>query len=201
VSYFDEPGAWNRYNATQVDREPRPLLRTLLRHAGDGQGRLALDLGFGSGVETGLLLHRGWRVLGIDADPAAADSLRDRLAAEDAARLTTRAQPFQEIETLPRVQLVHAGRSLPYAGVHLSRLWELLMAALAPGGWLACDLFGERDTTADADDIATLTDADVDRLLDRLDVVHHEVQEADGTSYGGPQHWHTHSVVGRRLPG
>ncbi|CCH85738.1 SAM-dependent methyltransferase [Modestobacter italicus] len=200
MAHFDEPGAWSRYNATQVGRPPRALARTLLQHAGDGDGRLALDLGFGAGVETALLLDRGWRVLAVDADPAAGDSLRARLPAEQATRLTVRTRAFADLDDLPAVQLVHAAWSLPYAGVHLHRVWDAVLAALTPGGWLACDLFGERDTTSDARDVAVLADAEVERLLARLDVVHREEQEADGTSFDGPQHWHVHSVVGRRRP-
>jgi hypothetical protein len=95
--------------------------------------------------------------------------------------------------------VVHAAWSLPYAGVHLERLWELLLSALVPGGWLACHLFGVR-ATADAEDVARLSTADVDRFVDRLDVVSREEQEADGMSSGRSTHWHVHSVVGRRRP-
>jgi hypothetical protein len=79
-------------------------------------------------------------------------------------------------------------------------LWRRITTALVPGGWLACDLFGSRDTTRDADDIARLADDEVTRLLDGFDVVAHEVLEADGVAYSGPQHWHVHSVVARRSP-
>ncbi|WP_138733805.1 class I SAM-dependent methyltransferase [Modestobacter excelsi] len=196
---FDEPGAWGRYNATQRDRPPRPLALTLLAHAGEGAGRLALDLGSGAGVESALLLDHGWRVLAVDGDPAAADLLRERLPPEQAERLTTRTTAFADLDALPAVDLVHAAWSLPYAGVHLERLWELLLSALVPGGWLACHLFGTR-ATADAADVARLSAADVDRFVDRLDVVHREEQEVDGTASGRPVHWHVHSVVGRRRP-
>jgi len=197
MGWFDEPGAWSRYNATQQDRPPRPLVQALLEHAGDGGGRLALDLGYGGGVETALLLRRGWRVLAIDGDPVAAASLRARLPT---GRLTIETRDFADLDALPELHVVHAAWSLPYAGRHLPRLWDLLLSALVPGGWLACDLFGERDTTADAEDIARLTDDEVDRFLTRLDVVHRDTQEVDGTAFGGPQHWHVHSVVARRPP-
>jgi trans-aconitate methyltransferase len=200
MGWFDEPGAWSRYNAGQEQRPPRPLVQVLLEHAGDGAGRPALDLGFGAGVETARLLRRGWRVLAVDADPAAGPSLLRRLPAGDAARLTVRTQDFAALDRLPELHLVHAAWSLPYAGRHLPRVWEVLMAALLPGGWLACDLFGERDTTADADDIAKLTDREVEELLRGVDVVHRDTLEVDGTAFAGPQHWHVHSVVGRRLP-
>jgi tellurite methyltransferase len=194
---FDEPGAWSRYNAVQRDRPPGPLARTLLEHAGEGAGRLALDLGSGAGVESALLLDHGWRVLAIDGDPAAAEPLRARCPT---GRLTIVTRHFADLDVLPELHLVHAAWSLPYAGVHLERLWELLLSALVPGGWLACHLFGVR-ATADAEDVARLRTADVDRFVDRLDVVHREEQEVDGTSSGRPTHWHVHSVVGRRRPG
>jgi tellurite methyltransferase len=194
---FDEPGAWSRYNAAQRDRPPHPLAVTLLEHAGEGAGRLALDLGFGGGVETALLLGHGWRVLAIDGDPAAAEPLRARCPT---GRLTIVTRHFADLDVLPELHLVHAAWSLPYAGVHLERLWELLLSALVPGGWLACHLFGVR-ATADAEDVARLRTADVDRFVDRLDVVHREEQEVDGTSSGRPTHWHVHSGVGRRRPG
>jgi tellurite methyltransferase len=197
MGWFDEPGAWSRYNTTQRDRPPRPLVQTLLQHTGDGDGRLALDLGYGAGVETALLLDRGWRVLAIDGDPAAAESLRARLPTE---RLTTATRDFADLDDLPELHLIHASWSLPYAGRQLPRLWNLLSSALVPGGWLACDLFGERDGTADADDIARLADEEVTRLLAPLEVLQHDVLEADGTAYSGPQHWHVHSLVARRRP-
>jgi trans-aconitate methyltransferase len=172
-------------------------VHTLLEHAGDGDGRLALDLGSGVGVETALLLDRGWRVLAVDGDREAMDSLRARFPTE---RLVTATRAFADLDELPELSLVHAAWSLPYAGRHLPRLWDRLLAALVPGGWLGCDLFGERDTTADADDIARLTDDEIARYLGPFDVAQHDVEEADGTAYSGPQHWHVHSVVARRLP-
>ncbi|WP_369137480.1 class I SAM-dependent methyltransferase [Modestobacter versicolor] len=199
MAHFDAPGAWSRYNATQVHRPPRALVTTLLDHAGEGRGRLALDLGSGAGVESAALLDRGWRVLAVDGDPAAERLLRARVPAAQAQRLTVRTQAFAELDDLPPLDLVHSAWSLPYAGAQLSQVWDQLLAALVPGGWLACDLFGERDTTADADDVARLTAAEVDGLLAGLDVVHRDEQEADGESYGRPTHWHVLSVVGRRL--
>ena len=81
--------------------------------------------------------------------------------------------------------------------MHFQRLAELLLSALVPGGWLACHLFGVR-ATADAEDVARLRTADIDRFVNRLDVAHREELEVDGTSSGRPTHWHVHSVVGRR---
>ena len=197
---LDEPDGWSRYNATQADREPRALVQTLLRRAGDGRGRRAVDLGFGSGVETEALLRRGWRVLAIDSDPTAARLLTDRLPPEQAERLEVRSADFADVGALPEVDLVHAAWSLPYAGAAFPQLWDVLMTALAPGGWIGCELFGDRDTMAGHPRVAAHTQAEAHRLLEPLSVVEIETIEQDGMSYGGPQHWHVFSVVARRPP-
>lgn len=198
MAVMDEPDGWSRYNATQTDREPRALVQTLLRHAGEGGDRLAVDLGFGSGVETEALLRRGWRVLAIDADPTAAELLAARLPAELSARLDIVTRNFADIDALPEAHLVHAAWSLPYAGKAFPRLWDTLMAALAPGGWIGCELFGDRDTMASHPGVSTQTEAEARRLLDGLDVAELDTIEQDGMSFGGPQHWHVHAVVARR---
>lgn len=197
---LDEPDGWSRYNATQTEREPRALVQRLLDHAGDGRGRLAVDLGFGSGVETEALLRRGWRVLAIDGDPAAARLLTDRVPAELAAGLEVRTTDFADVGDLPEVGVVHAAWSLPYAGTAFPRLWDALMTALTPGGWLGCELFGDRDTMASHPRVAAHTEAEARRLLEPLSVVDFDTIEQDGMSYGGPQHWHVFSVVARRPP-
>ena len=198
MAVMDEPDGWSRYNATQVDREPRTLVQTLLHHAGDGRDRLAVDLGFGSGVETEELLRRGWRVCAIDGDPTAAELLTRRLSTEQAARLTVLTSDFSDIDALPEVSLVHAAWALPYAGSAFPRLWEVLMSALAPGGWIGCELFGDRDTMAGHPRVTAHSEAEARRLLEPLSVVEFDTIEQDGMSYGGPQHWHVHSVVARR---
>jgi trans-aconitate methyltransferase len=194
---LERPEDWSGYNATQTGRAPRELLPTLLAHAGDGDGRLALDLGCGAGVETAELLRRGWRVLAVDWDPTTPDLLAARVPPEATAGLTVLVRGFAELDALPPLDLVHASWSLPYAGRHLPRLWRLLVDALVPGGWLGCVLFGDR-ASADAPDTARLTDAQVAGLLAGLAVAEHTTQEATGVSFTGDTRWHVHTVVARK---
>lgn len=201
MDVLDQPSDWSRYNVTQVDRrDARPLLQKLLNHAGDGRDRLAVDLGFGAGVETEMLLRRGWRVLAIDWDPTAGDLLAQRLPPELAERVTVLTRDFADIETLSRVDLVHACMALPFAGPQFTRLWQAVMAALSPGGWIGCELFGDRDTQAGVPSVAIHTDAEVAALLAELNVIELDTRERDGTSFSGPQHWHVHSVIGQKPP-
>ncbi len=199
MTSFKEAHDWSRYNETQTDRlEERQLARKVLDLAGPGAGRRAIDLGGGAGVETQAILRRGWEVLAIDYDPEAAAFATARLTNSERARLTFRTQDFTEISALPASDLIHAAWSLPFAGDHLVPLWEVLLDALNSGGWLACELFGDRDSEAQDPDVATLTRQQIDRLLEPLDVVSFETLEQDSTSFTGPHHRHVFTLVARK---
>lgn len=199
MTAFKEAHDWSRYNETQIDRlEARDLARKVLDFAGPGAGRRAIDLGGGAGVETQAILGRGWEVLAIDYDPEAAGFASARLTNEERGRLTFRTQDFREINELPPSDLVHAAWSLPFAGDRLDHLWGVALEALNPGGWLACELFGDRDSEAKDPDVATLTREQVDRLLEPLDIVSFETVEQESTSFTGPHHRHVFTVVARK---
>ncbi|WP_264030627.1 class I SAM-dependent methyltransferase [Cellulosimicrobium sp. SH8] len=196
-----DPARWPAYNAAQRGRPVRDLCRRVLDLAGPGDGRLALDLGCGAGVETAAMLDAGWRVVALDPAPGTGDLVREVAGPGDRGRLTVHEAGAADVSTLVRpaaVQLVHASYALP----HVPRLafddaWRQVRAALSPGGWLAVDLFGDRDSWVGAQDETFLSRAEVDDLLAGLDVVVLDEVEEDGEAFSGPKHWHTYAVVAR----
>ena len=72
-----------------------------------------------------------------------------------------------------------------------------MRAALRPGGVLAVDLFGERDDWAGTEG-TYLARAEVDSLLEGLEVLDLSEEERDGRSFAGPKHWHTFRILARR---
>ena len=199
MTAFKNAKDWSRYNETQVERlEERTLVRKVLELAGPGAGRRAIDLGSGAGVETQAILRRGWEVLAIDYDPEAARFASSRLTSQERARLTFRTHDFRDIHVLPSSDLVHAAWSLPFAGDRLFHLWDVLLGAMNPGGWLACELFGDRDSEAQDPDVATLTRDQLDKLLEPLDVVVLDTVEQEAASFTGPHHRHVFTVVARK---
>ena len=99
---------WTEYYRNTEGRPPRPtLLFALDRFAAPG---FALDLGCGEGRDTAELLRRGWRVLGIDAEPSAIAGLTARpdLPTGD---LRTQVARFEDAE-LPPADLINASFSL-----------------------------------------------------------------------------------------
>ena len=196
-----DPARWPAYNAAQHGRPVRDLCRRVLHLAGPGDGRLALDLGCGAGVETAAMLDAGWRVVALDPAPGTGDLVRDAVRPGDRTRLAVHEAGFADVSTLvdpASVGLVHASYSLP----HVPRpafddAWWQVRSALSPGGWLAVDLFGDRDSWAGAPDETFLTRAEVGGLLAGLDVVVLDEVEEDGEAFSGPKHWHTYAVVAR----
>jgi trans-aconitate methyltransferase len=134
--------SWEAYNDAQVDRQPRPLTARVLELAGPGDGRRAIDLGCGSGVETRALVAAGWHVTAVDADPSMPPRLADLVAT---GQVDTVVEDLREVAMAP-ADLVHASLSLPFVPrADFAALWVRVVASVRPAGWLAVDLFGVRD--------------------------------------------------------
>ncbi len=204
--------SWDEYNAHQAGREPRPLLRRALEvwalpgaasraepSLTAGRVPVAVDLGCGEGVEVSALLDAGWAVHAVDGEPAALARLAERTPGPARERLHLRQTTFAELDALPAADLVHSSYALPYcAPEHFARLWALARGALSPGGLLAVQLFGDRDGAAGDPEMTFHTAHQARTLLEGLQLLHWDEEDAPGTSYTGPKHWHVFHVVARR---
>lgn len=175
--------------------------------AAAGTTREAVDLGCGPGHEAGAMLRAGFRVLAIDAHVEAVEATRNRAERIGAAGgLSTRVERIERLDLEPgRYGLVHARFALPFVPApEFPRLWTNLRAALAPGGVLACQLFGPddgfiHDGSFDPREMNVHAAAEVDRLIAGLETIHREEVNRDGvTALGVPKHWHVHHLIVRR---
>ena len=189
---------WSTYNAHQAGREVRPLLLEALTHTGPGAGRVAVDVGCGAGVEVVRLLELGWTVHALDGDEGSLRQLESRHATPDG-RLTTAVVDLDDLPELPSADLVHSGYALPFTRPErFAATWGHARDALAPGGVLAVNLFGDRDSWAGEPGMTFTTEAETRALFDGLEIAHFHVQDEDGRSFSGPKHWHVFDVVARR---
>lgn len=201
--------SWDEYNAAQWGRQPRPSLGAALDAVGgvwrpDPEGEphrapVAIDLGCGEGVEVTALLEQGWIVHAVDGHPAPLERLAERTPPELRDRLHIHQLAYADIDVLPDADLIHASYSLPYCEpMHFHRLWAAVRAALRPGAVLACQLFGPHDSAFGDPDMTFHTADEARALFGGLELVSWTEEDADGSSYAGPTHWHVFHVVARR---
>jgi len=194
----DEGDTWVRYFAAAGDAPRDTLLHALELHEAEGRSPgTAVDLGCGGGRDALELLRRGWRVLAVDAEPAAIDLILGR--ADARAALETVVARFGDVD-LPQADLVNASFSLPFCPAdEFERTWASIRGALGQGGRFCGQLFGERDAWAPGADMNFHSRQQVELLLDGLVVERLDEVDAEGpTALEGLKHWHLFHVVARR---
>lgn len=200
---------WAAYYEKTRERPPREtLLFALDRFDAEAaaEGRFAVDLACGGGRDTIELLRRGWRVLAIDAEPAAIEKLaaRDDLPPGTSwgAELTGQVARFEEAEW-PRCDLVNCSFALPLmAPADFDDVWQRVTGSLNPGGRVACQLYGQRDSWVGRPGMTFHDRAAVDALLDGLEIEMLREEEEDSvTVRGEDKHWHIYHIVARNSGG
>lgn len=210
---------WPAYFAAVANQPPRDtLLRALdamaaTEFAGDAAPESwAVDIACGDGRDTRAMLARypRWRVLALDASEQGLRLLSDRIPAADRARVVTQACPMEQIPLRHaplgrerRVALINASFALPFCEPGaFEQLWAWVWATLWPGGCFAGQLFGDRDEWATIDPRRHRSRAEVERLLEGVEVVHLEEAEKDGPdAMGGTKHHHVFHIVARKPRG
>ncbi|MCE7980596.1 MAG: class I SAM-dependent methyltransferase [Caldilinea sp. CFX5] len=192
-----ESSGWTNYYKARSGRPPRPLLLAAMANF-DGAGLQAIDLGCGEGTDTVALLQQGWQVLAIDQQPEAIARLHAQTPPELLGRLQTQVVAFEEV-TLPPVDLIYAGFSLPFCQpTHFPAFWAKLVNAVRPGGCFAGQIFGDRDEWAATPDMTFLTLTETQTLLRSFTLEFFTEIDEDGQAVSGPKHWHYFEVIGRK---
>lgn len=198
----DGPRDWAAYYVKTGGRAPcETLLFALGRFDGEPAtgDRVAVDLGCGGGRDTIELLRRGWRVLAIDAEPAAIDAVSSRDDIPAGAVLSGQAARFEDAEW-PHCDLVNSGFALPLmAPGDFAAVWRRITASLNPGGRISCQLYGTRDSWLGRPGMTFHDRVAIDALLAGLEVEMLREEEDDSTTpRGKPKHWHVFHIVARK---
>jgi len=201
----EETDRWTRFYEARDGQPVRPLLTRVLGFIAEAGGRpgRAIDLGCGEGTDTVELLKQGWNVLALDSSEEGIARTRQRAAAVGLGeQLETQCAQFEEIDSLPSAGLVYAGVSLPFcAAEHFGRLWQQILAAVQPAGWIAAQFFGPNDTWAGNDGMTFHSREELTQLFAEFDVRVFEEFDEDGQAVSGPKHWHRFDVIAAPVAG
>jgi tellurite methyltransferase len=158
--------------------------------------KIAIDVGFGKGIDSIALLSAGWRLTAIDKEQEAVDHLKQMVSPDYAARLTVIHKPFEEV-VLPPVMLVNATFSLPFcAPQHFPMLWKNILFALQPGGRFAGHFFGTEDSWSAREDMTFHTPARLQELFTGFSIEQLEETKREGNTITGTvKHWHVYHIV------
>jgi tellurite methyltransferase len=191
--------SWTRYYRWTAKRPPRELLLQTLNHIAwegrRGRSRTAVDLGFGAGTDTLELVKRGWNVVAIDGQKAAARFLARRIPRGLDGSLTCLVAPMEGLE-LPTADLVYASFSLPFcAPSSFPALWSTIRRSLRPGGHFAGQLFGDADDWRGERPMSFHSVRQVRQLARGFKVELLRECVEDGMAFSGPKHWHYFDLI------
>ena len=197
----ERSAGWAAYYEKLRDRPPRrTLLAALDSFGAPPPGARAVDLGCGDGRDAVEMLRRGWRVLAVDAEPAALKQLQARPDLPPGADVTPIVSRFEEVAMPHGVHLINSSFALPLCeAADFHRLWHDIRASLLPGGRFSGQWYGERDSWVGRPGITFVTRPEARKLLEGLDIEMFEEEESDSvTPRGNPKHWHIFHIVARK---
>ena len=145
---YSEANDWPGYFGAVLGKGAREtLVAALDSFAQEGfTGGLAVDVAAGEGRDTLELLNQGWRVVATDGHPEAFSFLWPRVPEALKPNLTAVVVNFAEMQ-VPHCDLVNASFALPFCEPrHFPALWSRIVAAIRPGGRIAGQFFGARDS-------------------------------------------------------
>lgn len=196
----DRAAGWAAYYQQLRDRPPRrTVLAALDRFGIPSSDALAIDLGCGDGRDIVEILHRGWRVVAVDAEPEALRQLAARNL-PDADRITPVIARLEEVPLPLGVKLVNSSFAMPLCEpAKFNELWRRVREALPPGGRFSGQWYGVRDSWLGRTGMTFVEHDEARALLDGLELEMFEEEESDGvTPRGNAKHWHIYHIVARK---
>lgn len=196
----DRAAGWAAYYKQLRERPPRRTLLSALDRFGEPPGdALAIDLGCGDGRDIIAILHRGWSVVAVDAEPEALKQLMAR-GLPDADRITPIVARMEEVPLPLGVHLVNSSFAMPLCEPErFHDLWMRIVEALPAGGRFSGQWYGKRDSWLGRPGMTFLDRDEALGLLDGFEPEMFEEEESDGvTPRGNAKHWHIFHIVARK---
>lgn len=206
IKKTDKPGTWKPYYERTVGKPPHYTLQKAVSLTRTDANKFAIDLGCGSGRATLWLLEKGWHVLAIDKDEIPFEFFNDKMKKKQQEQiLKIHISMFEDLNLIPypRVDLIHAGLSLPFCNPkNFHDFWEKVVAQLKPGGIFVGQFFGKKHSwLLTKTGITFHTKEEVLSLLDSFSIKYfseEEEEEENRQDNQDPIHWHVFHIVARK---
>ncbi len=189
--------SWQAYYEATKDLPHSPLLEMAVTCCLRGKQR-ALDLGAGAMRDSIYLMRQGFHVSAVDKNPPPI-RLQELAQTERLVHVQSAFEGFDFPQG--RFDLVNAQYALPFVPRRsFDRVWQKLVASLAPGGVFVGQMFGDRDEWSATESSMTFHSADAARAdLKSLDLLSWREQEGKGhLASGKPKYWHAFHIIARK---
>lgn len=191
--------SWDEFNENTKDNPPRQLCQEAIVLVKDKNR--ALDVGAGALNDTKFLLTAGFAVTAIDSNP----SLVELAKAVHDTRLTVTSIALEDYYPPEGTfDYINAMFVLPFVGHDtFNNVFNRLYHALAPGGIMAFQLFGDQDEWAQQPreqrfhtNMTFMNKQQVDALLANTNIIKNEETLQDGPLANGDKKvWHQFNII------
>lgn len=187
---------WSDYFQATIQKGPNPFydqLEPFIPRHGH-----VLELGFGSGKGVGWWLDRGWRVDAVDGDQGMIEHLQEVYGSNPQLKITQ--SLFGDYQINGEYDVIAGVFSLFFTtGPEFSSIWSQIRSNLRSGDIFAGQLMGGQDDWANDPDTTWHTRAEVDELLNGLEILVLDEVERDGETVAKKsKHWHIFHIIARQ---
>lgn len=160
----------------------------------------AADLGCGAGRDTVYLIKNGWKVLAVDREDTR-KMIMNKLDSKELDKFKFIQGRFENIE-FENNNLVVANYSIPFCKKDkFNELWNKIVESIDKDGHFVGNFFGKNDEWNNGkSEIIFLDKEEVENLFTNFKILKFEEEEKDAkTGLGEMKHWHTYTVIARKL--
>ncbi len=190
---------WKEYFQRVRNFPHRPLIESAA--ASDLSGcRRAVDCGCGTGSETAYLIKQGYRVEAFDINSDAIQVCRERFAGNPEVKLHQAS--FEDFQ-YPDAGLVVAFSSLFFCNsASIQQVWTNIANAICGGGVFCGDFLGPKDAWVGSSSfaVAPLSSDQLEQMMGAFEILKWIERDEPGHTAGGQEkHWHSFTIVARKI--
>jgi tellurite methyltransferase len=186
---------WDSFVNKTKDRKPVPLVMEALSRIKEPEGKVALDLGCGAGVEVRAIREAGFFVYAVDSEPEAIKNLDGILS------VITFSGYMEHFAFNIPCDLVVAWNSLPFLKKNDAKKVILrVKESLNPEGLFVFSVFGKKDGFVKQGLANGFARQEIKNCLSGMKLLHFSETEKEAVDASGEmKHWHLFTGIAQKI--